>query len=157
MPYFRFHLYVSSELNSPIPVHLSVLIPKMLIFTLAISCLTTSNLPLFLDLTFQVPMKYCSLQHQTLVLSPVPSTTECCFCFGCIPSFFHSFFPLITSSILGTYQSGEFIVQRPIMLFMRFSRQEYWSALPLPSPVDHILSDCSSMTHSSWVAPHGMA
>ena len=34
-----------SELNSPIPVHFSSLIPRMLIFTLAISCLTTSNLP----------------------------------------------------------------------------------------------------------------
>ena len=35
--------------NSPIPVHFSrsrnTLIPKMLTFTLAISCLTTSNLP----------------------------------------------------------------------------------------------------------------
>jgi len=35
----------SSELNSPIPVHLSLLIPRMSTFTLAISCLTTSNLP----------------------------------------------------------------------------------------------------------------
>ena len=34
----------SSELNSPIPVHFSSLIPKMPMFTLAISCLTTSNL-----------------------------------------------------------------------------------------------------------------
>ena len=34
-----------SELNSPIPVHLSLLIPRMLTFTLAISCLTTYNLP----------------------------------------------------------------------------------------------------------------
>ena len=34
-------------------------------FTLAISCLTTSNLPWFMDLTFQVPMQYCSLQHWT--------------------------------------------------------------------------------------------
>ena len=33
------------ELNSPIPVHFSLLIPKMSMFTLAISCLTTSNLP----------------------------------------------------------------------------------------------------------------
>ena len=31
------------------------------VFTLAISCLTTSNLPWFTDLTFQVPMQYCSL------------------------------------------------------------------------------------------------
>ena len=35
----------SSELNSPISVHFNSLIPKMLMFTLAISCLTRSNLP----------------------------------------------------------------------------------------------------------------
>ena len=40
-----------------------------------------------MDLTFQIPMQYCSLQHWTLLLSPVPSTTGC-FCFGSIPSFF---------------------------------------------------------------------
>ena len=39
------------------------------------------------------------------------------------------------------------------MLFMVFSRQEYGSGLPFPSPVDHILSDLSTMTHPSWVAP----
>ena len=38
-------------------------------------------------------------------------------------------------------------------LFMGFSRQEYWSGLPFPSPVDHILSDLSTMTRLSWVAP----
>ena len=37
------------------------------------------------------------------------------------------------------------------------SRQEYWSGLPFPSPVYHILSDLSTMTRPSWVAPHGMA
>ena len=36
---------------------------------------------------------------------------------------------------------------------MGFSRQEYWSGLPFPSPVDHILSDLSTMTCRSWVAP----
>ena len=36
---------------------------------------------------------------------------------------------------------------------MGFSRQEYWSGLPFPSPVDHILSDLSTMTHPSWFAP----
>ena len=40
---------------------------------------------------------------------------------------------------------------------MGFSRQEYWSGLAFPSPVDHILSDLSTMTHLSWVAPHGVA
>ena len=29
---------------------------------------------------------------------------------------------------------------------MGFSRQEYGSGLPFPSPVDHILSDLSTMT-----------
>ena len=36
---------------------------------------------------------------------------------------------------------------------MGFSWQEYWSGLPFPSPVDHILSDLSTMTCPSWVAP----
>ena len=37
-------------------------------------------------------MQYCSLQHQTLLPSPVLSTTGCCFCFGSIPSFFLELF-----------------------------------------------------------------
>ena len=40
---------------------------------------------------------------------------------------------------------------------MMFSRQEYLSGLPFPSPVDHILSELSTMTHLSWVALPGMA
>ena len=39
------------------------------------------------------------------------------------------------------------------ILFMGFSRQEYWSGLPFPSAVDHILSNLSTMTRLSWVAP----
>ena len=31
------------------------------------------------------------------------------------------------------------------------------SGLPLPSPVDHILSELSTMTCLSWGALHGMA
>ena len=64
----------------------------MSMFTLALSCLTTSNLPWFKDLTFQVPMQYCSLQHWTLLQSPVSFTTGCCFCFDSIPSFFLKLF-----------------------------------------------------------------
>ena len=82
----------SSELNSPIPAHHSSLIPRMSMFTLVISYFTISNLPWFMDLIFQVPMQYCSLQHWTLLLSPVPFTTGCCFCFGSIPSFFLELF-----------------------------------------------------------------
>ena len=39
------------------------------------------------------------------------------------------------------------------ILFMGFSREEYWSGLPFPSPVDHVLSEPSIMTHRlGW--PH---
>ena len=51
-------------------------------FTLAISCLTTSSLPGFMDLTPQVPMQCCSLQHHALLLPPGLSTTGPCFRFG---------------------------------------------------------------------------
>ena len=46
----------SSELNSPIPVHFSLLIPNMPTFSLAISCLTTSNLPWFMDLGLNITL-----------------------------------------------------------------------------------------------------
>ena len=36
---------------------------------------------------------------------------------------------------------------------MGFSRQEHWSGLPFPSPVDHILSEFSTMTRPFW-GPH---
>ena len=130
----------------------------MLIFTLAISCLTTSSLPGFMDLTFQVPMQYCSLQHRTLLLSPVTCTTGCCFCSGSIPSFFLELFlhwsPVAywAPNDLGN-SSFSVLSFCLFILFMGFSRQEYWSGLPFPSPVDHILSALSTMTCPSWVAP----
>ena len=117
------------------------------------------------SVTFQVPIQCCSLQHQTLLLSPVTSTNVgCCFCFGSASSFFLELLlhwsPVaywaptnLGNSIFSILSFCLFI------LFMGFSRQEYWNGLPLvfPSPVDHILSDLSTMTHLSWVALHGMA
>ena len=41
----QYYIQWSSELNSPIPIHFNLLIPRMSTFILAISCLTTSNLP----------------------------------------------------------------------------------------------------------------
>ena len=131
-------------------------------FILAISCLTTCNLPWFMDLTLQVPMQYCFLHHQTLLPSPVPSTTGCCFCFGSISSFFLELFlysspvAYCTPTDLGS-SSFSVLSFCLFILFMGFSRQEYWSGLPLPSLVDHVLSELSTMTRLSWVAPHGMA
>ena len=89
----------------------------MSMFTLAISCLTTCNLPWFMDLTFQVPMQYCSLQHRTLLLSLVTSTTGYCFCFGSIPSFF-------------------------LELFLHWSPVAYWALINLGSSSFSILSFC---------------
>ena len=134
----------------------------MLMFTLVISCLTTSNLPWFMDLTFQVPMQYCSLWHQTLLPSPVISTTGCCFCFGSISSFFLELFlhwsPVAYWPPMDLGSSSFSVLSFFLfILFMRFSRQEYWSGLPFPSPVDHILSELSNMTCLSSVALHGMA
>ena len=89
----------------------------MSVFTLAISSLSISNLPWFMDLTFQVPMQYCSLQHQTLLLSPVTSPTGYCLCFGSISSFFLELF-LHWSSVAywAPIRPGEFMFQCPIFL-----------------------------------------
>ena len=43
------------------------------------------------------------------------------------------------------------------ILFMGFSRQECWSGLSFPSPMDHVLSELSPMTFPSWVALHDIA
>ena len=115
-----------------------------------------------MDLTFQVPRQYCSLQHWTLLPSPITSTTGCCFCFGSISSFFLELF-LYWSSVAywasADLGSSSFRVLSfcLFILFMGFSRQEFRSGLPFPSPVDHILSEITTMTHLSWVALYGMA
>ena len=134
----------------------------LMLFTLAISCLTTSNLPWFMDLTFQVPMQYCFLHYWNLLLSPVISTTGCCFHFGSVSSFFLELF-LHWSQVaywaptdLGS-SSFSVLSFCLFMLFMGFTRQEYWSGLLFRSSVDHILSELSTMTRPSWVALHSMA
>ena len=112
-------------------------------FTLAISCSTTSNLPWFMDLTFRVPIQYCSLQHRTLLLSPVTSTAGYCFCFGSIPSFFRSYFSTDPAAYWAPTDLGSssfsILSYCLFILFMGSSRQEYWSGLPFPSPVNHIV------------------
>ena len=133
----------------------------MSMFTLAISCLTTSNLPWFMDLTFQVLMQYCSLQHQNLLLSPVLSTTGCCFCLVSISSLFLELFlhysPVAhwAPTDLGS-SSFSVLPFYLFILFMQFSKQEYWSGLPFPSPVDHIWSELFTMNSPSWVVLHSM-
>ena len=109
-----------------------------------------------MDLTFQVPMQYCSLQHQTLLPSPVTSTTGCCFYFGSVSLFFLELFlhcsPVAYSAPANLGSSSFSVISFCLfILFMGFPRQEYWSGLPFPSPVDHILSELFTMTRLSWV------
>ena len=69
--------------------------------------------------------------------------------------------PLISSSILCTYWPGEFIFQCPIFLpfhtLHRVLQARILKWFAIPSPVDHIWSELSTITHPSWVALHGMA
>ena len=136
----------------------------MLMFTLAISCLISSNLPWFMDLMFHVPMQYCLLQHWTLLPSPVTSTAGSFFFFFLlcsVPSFFLEVFlhwsPVAywAPTDLGSL-SFSVLFFCSFLLFMGFPRQEYWSGAPIPSPVDHVLSELSTMTRPSWVTLHSM-
>ena len=118
----------------------------MLMFTLTISCLTTSNLPWFMDLTFQVPVHHFSLQHRSLLPSPVTSTPGYCSCFSSVFLFFLELFlqwsPIAywVPTDLGS-SSFSILSFCLFILFMGFSRQEYWNDLSFHSPVDHVLSE----------------
>ena len=133
----------------------------MSMITLAISCLTTSNLAWFMDLTFQVLMQDCSLQHHTWLSSQSHSQLGIVFSLAPSLHFFWSYFSFFSNNILGTYRSGESSLSVLsfclFILFMGFSRQEYWSGLPFPSLVCHVLSKLSTMTCLSQVALQGMA
>ena len=128
----------------------------MSMFTLAISYLTISNLPgpilVYYAILLFTASDFASITShihnwvlfllwlRLFILSGVIS-------------------PLFFSIVLGTYRPGEFIFQCPFclfILFMGFSRQEYWSVVPVPSPVEHVLSELSTMTHPSWVALYSM-
>ena len=120
-------------------VYFSSLIPKMSVFTLAISCLTASNLPWFIDLTFQFPMQYCFLQNQTLLSKPVTSTPEHYFRFGSATVFF---LELFLHSSPGAYwaptnlgSSSLSVIFLPFILFIGFSqgKNTKWFAIPFSS------------------------
>ena len=109
-------------------------------------------------------MKYCSLEHWTFLSPPDTSTTECHFCFGPAASFFLELLVIGFCSSLVAYwtdfdpggSSSGVISFFLFVLFLGFSRQEYWSGLPFPPPADHNLSELFTMTCPSWVALHGM-
>ena len=111
----------------------------MSMFTLAIFCLTTSNLSGFMNLTFQV---LCNIALYSI---------RPCFHhqshpqLGVVFPWLHPFIlsgvisPLISSNILGTYRPGEFIFQCPIFLPFHTvhgvlkARILKWFAIPVSS------------------------
>ena len=111
-------------------------------------------------------MQYCFLHRQTLLSPPDTSSTgECSSPFDPATSFFLELLVIALQSSPGAYWTptnlgGSFSGVISFCLFILsigFSRQEYWSELPTPPPVDHVLSELFSMTCLSWVALHGMA
>ena len=118
-------------------------------------------------------MQYCSLQHQTLLSPPDTSTTEHHFCFGPAASFFLELLVIVLhfspgaqgrlSELRGSGERGGWsssFVVLSFCLFVQFmgsSQQEYWNGLPFPPPVEHILSELSTVTHWSSVTLHSLA
>ena len=138
----------------------------MSVFTLSISCLTTSNFPWFMDLTFysrflcntvlcSIGFYFCQQTHQQMSVLPLwPSR------------FFHSraigSFPLLLpSSVLDTFRPGGTHLWCPIFLAFCTVHEVLMASmlggLPFPPLVDHVLSEFSAMTHPSWVALHSVA
>ena len=101
----------------------------MSMFTLGISCLATSNLPWFMDLTFQVPMQYCSLQHWTLLSLPDTSTTGHHFLFSHASSFFLEL----------------------LVMSLHSSPVAYWTPSNLGGSSSGVIS--SSFSYCSWGSP----
>ena len=106
-------------------------------------------------------MQYCFLQHRTLLPLLVTSTAGCCFHFGSISSFFLGLFlhwspvAYLAPADLG---SSSFSVQSFSFSYCSWGSQCKNTELICHSllPVDHVLSEFSTMTHTSWVALHDM-
>ena len=107
-------------------------------------------------------MQYCSLQHQTLLSSPVRSTTGCCFCSGSASSFFLELF-LHCSPVAYWVPTDlwKFIFQCPIFLPFHTvhgvlkARILKWFVIPFSSASLFIIT----LHHdwSIWMALHGIA
>ena len=130
----------------------------MLMFTLAISCLTTCNLPWFINIPGSYPMLIFTAsgftfstrhRHNWALFSLWLSLF--------LPSGFLSS-PVVYLAPTDLGISSFSVISLCLsLLFMGFSRPECWSGLPFPSLVDHVLSELSIITHLGWVALHGMA
>ena len=113
-----------------------------------------------MTLAFQVPLQYCVSQHWILLLSPVTSTAGRCFFSDSLSPFFLEL--LLLSSPVAYWLSTDlgsssFVLYLSAYSYFKWGPQGKNTGLPSPFPVDHILSELSTMTCPSWVALHGMA
>ena len=97
------------------------------------------------------PYFHCQTHPQLGIVSALASLF--------IPSGVNS--PLFSSSILDTCQPGGFIFQCHIFLPFHtlhgVLKARILKQFAIPSPVNHVLSELSTMTHPSCVALQGMA
>ena len=118
-----------------------------------------------MDLTFQVPMQYSSLQHRTLLPSPVTSTTGCCIYFGSISSFFLELFlhsspvvhwaPINLAGLLG---GGSSLVAQLVKNLPQCRRHGFnpWVG-KIPWKKDDYLLQYSGLENSMDCIVHGVA
>ena len=104
-----------------------------------------------MDLTVQVSMEYCSLQHQTLLLSPVPSTTGYCFCFGSVPSFFLELF--LHSSPVAYWAPTNLVVHLSVSYLFVFSYCSWGSQCTNTEVVCHSLIQWTTFCHKKQESP----
>ena len=105
-------------------------------------------------------MQYCSLQNRTLLSTPDTSIADHHSCFGpgslfllelLVIALYSSPVACWTLSVLWDTTSGV-ISFCLFIVSVGFLRQECWSELTLLPPMDHNLSELSTMAHPSWVA-----
>ena len=106
-------------------------------------------------------MQHCSLQHWTLLPSPVTSTTEHCLCFGSISYFFLELLlnssPVIHWTPVDLGSSLFSVISFFTSSYCSWGSQGKNTEVVCHCPVDHVLSELSTMTCPSWVALHSMA
>ena len=121
-----------------------------------------------MDLTFQLAMQHCSLQHHTLLHHQTHPQMSI---ISALSQLLHFFLKLLVIALLFSpveywtsshleSSSSHVISFCLFILFMGFLQQKYWgpnSDLPFSPSLDHVLSELSTMTHPSLVALHDMA
>ena len=123
-------------------------------FTLVISCLTTSKLPWFHGPNI-LGMQYCSLKHWIFLSPPETSTTEHCLHFGSASSFFLELF-LYSSPVAYLTPTNLWVSSFSVISFYLFIL--FWGSQGKNAEmVCQSFSELFTMTHQSWVALQGMA